>query len=279
MDWALLLHMDPNVLWKQRDWAGVKDCLPGPRNGLSFLDCMTPLPYPIASGRMATDSLGTQYWPDVDGSRTLVVPVGSIEQHGPHLPLDTDTRIATAVAQTIENALVAPAITYGSSGEHEGFAGTVSIGSAALKTLLVEYGRSACRWAERVVFVSGHGGNGPTLRSAVLLLRYEGRDVVWFPCAVPGADAHAGRAETSLLLHLSPDVVNMSRAEPGNATDIATLLPTLRTEGLAAITENGVLGDPTGADPEEGRRMFELLRLRARDAVQRWSPSEHGVIA
>lgn len=234
--------------------------------------------HPIASALMATDPLGTQYWPDLDGSRTLVVPVGSIEQHGPHLPLDTDTRIATAVAHTIADALVAPAIAYGASGEHEGFPGTVSIGAAALESVLVEYGRSACRWAERVVFVNGHGGNGPTVRSAVLLLRYEGRDVVWFPCAIPGADAHAGRTETSLLLHLSPEVVNMSKAEVGNVADIADLLPALRVDGMAPITANGVLGDPTGADPEEGRRMFEQLCTRAGDAVQRWSPSEHGVI-
>ncbi|MGB2719121.1 MAG: mycofactocin biosynthesis peptidyl-dipeptidase MftE [Rhodococcus sp. (in: high G+C Gram-positive bacteria)] len=228
---------------------------------------------------MATDSLGTQFWPHVDGSRILVVPVGSLEQHGPHLPLDTDTRIADAVARTIPDALVGPAIAYGASGEHEGFPGTVSIGTAALEALLVEYGRSACRWSDRVVFVNGHGGNGPTVRSAVLLLRYEGRDVVWFPCAVPGADAHAGRTETSLLLHLSPEVVDMTKAEVGNVTDIAALLPSLRDGGLAPVTANGVLGDPTGSDPEEGRRVFEQLCTRAADAVQRWTPSEHGVIS
>ncbi|MFY2791248.1 mycofactocin biosynthesis peptidyl-dipeptidase MftE [Rhodococcus sp. MALMAid1271] len=228
---------------------------------------------------MASDQLGTQFWPDVDGSRTLVVPVGSIEQHGPHLPLDTDTRIADAVARSIPGVLVGPAIAYGASGEHEGFPGTVSIGTAALEAVLVEYGRSACRWAERVVFVNGHGGNGPAVRSAVLLLRYEGRDVVWFPCAVPGADAHAGRTETSLLLHLSPESVDMTKAEVGNPTDIASLLPALRDGGLAPVTANGVLGDPTGADSEEGRVLFEQLCTRARDALQRWSPSEHGVIA
>ncbi|OZC56475.1 mycofactocin biosynthesis peptidyl-dipeptidase MftE [Rhodococcus sp. 06-470-2] len=228
---------------------------------------------------MSRDSLGAQYWPDVDRSRTLVVPVGSIEQHGPHLPLDTDTRIADAVARTVPHATVAPPIAYGASGEHEGFPGTVSIGAAALETLLVEYGRSACRWAERVVFVNGHGGNAPTVRTAVLQLRYEGRNVVWFPCAIPGADAHAGRTETSLLLHLSPEAVDMTKAQVGNVTDIAALLPALRDGGLAPITANGVLGDPTGADAEEGRRAFEQMCTRAAHAVGRWSPSEQGVIS
>ena len=71
----------------------------------------------------------------------------------------------------------------------------------------------------------------------------------------------------------------MTKAQVGNVTDIAALLPALRNGGLAPITANGVLGDPTGADSEEGRALFEALRARADDAVRRWSPSEHGVIA
>ncbi len=162
-------------------------------------------------------------WPDlVSHVSTVVVPVGSLEQHGPHLPLDTDTTIADAVSRALPHVLVAPPIAYGASGEHEGFPGTVSLGAEALETVLVEYGRSACRWADRVLFVNGHGGNGPALVKAVALLRYEARDVAWVPCAVPGADAHAGRTETSLLLHLSPGRVRLSRAEPGNTEPIAS---------------------------------------------------------
>ena len=77
-------------------------------------------------------------------SPSIMIPLGSTEQHGPHLPLDTDTRIATAVARGaakhLEHGwLVAPAIAYGASGEHQSFAGTISIGTEALTMLLVEY--------------------------------------------------------------------------------------------------------------------------------------------
>ena len=99
----------------------------------------------------------------VDTSLVLV-PLGSTEQHGPHLPLDTDTRIATAVGRALaarfgDGWLLAPALHYGASGEHEGFDGTISIGTTVLQLLLIEYGRSACNWAGRLVFVNGHGGN------------------------------------------------------------------------------------------------------------------------
>ena len=128
-------------------------------------------------------------------SSALIVPLGSTEQHGPHLPLDTDTRIATAVARCVAErladrmnptGLLAPAIGYGASGEHEGFAGTVSIGTSALRLLLVEFGRSAAQWASRLVFVNGHGGNVEALAAAVALLRYEGRDVGWCSCTAAG---------------------------------------------------------------------------------------------
>lgn len=220
-----------------------------------------------------------QTWSEVDASRPPVaVPVGSVEQHGPHLPLDTDTKIASAVAEALPGVVTAPAIAYGASGEHEGFAGTVSVGTAVLREMIVEYGRSACRWAPRVVFVNGHGGNAPALAEAVALLRYEGRDVAWLPCAVPGADAHAGRTETALLLHLSPQVVRLDRVEVGDVRPIAEIMPALRSGGVASVSANGVLGDPRGADAAEGARVFDAMCARAADALGRWQPDAQGML-
>lgn len=224
------------------------------------------------------NALGAARWPDVPADALLVVPVGSLEQHGPHLPLDTDTRIAAAVAQAIPGGVLAPALPYGASGEHEGFPGTVSLGAEALHLVLVELGRSACRWARRLVFLSGHGGNAPTLARAVALMRYEARDVAWWPCAVPGADAHAGRSETSLMLHLASSDVRSEHAEAGDVRPVAELMPALREGGVRAVSPNGVLGDPRGANAEEGARLLRGLCERANDAVGRWRPDARGML-
>ena len=219
-------------------------------------------------------SLAGSVWPEIPDAPLLVVPLGSVEQHGPHLPLITDTAVAGAVAEAaadrLDGAVLAPALTYGASGEHEDFPGTISIGTEALTGLLVEYGRSACRWAGRVLIVNGHGGNLDALRAAGRVLRAEGRDVAWFPCAVPDGDAHAGRTETSLMLHVEPDGVRSDDAAAGETGPIGTLLPRLRAEGVRAVSPNGVLGDPAGATPEEGADLLNGLVERAVAAASRW---------
>jgi len=228
------------------------------------------------SGGTPPVALGDRAWPEIDGRPTLLVPVGSTEQHGPHLPLDTDARVATAVATRAAAGamLVAPSMTYGASGEHEGFPGTVSIGHEALRLLLVELGRSATRWAGRLVFVNGHGGNVPTLVDAVRLLRHEGRDAAWFACA-PGGDAHAGRTETSLVLALDPAHVRPDRPR-GNPAPLGELLPAMRAGGVAAVSSNGVLGDPAGASAEEGERLITSLSDALLSAITHWTPDPSG---
>lgn len=223
-----------------------------------------------------------------DASPTLVVPVGSTEQHGPHLPLDTDTRIASAVADALVGRLggrptgspwlLAPAIAYGASGEHEGFAGTISIGTPALAKLLVEFARSACRWAPRVLYVNGHGGNVAALRDAVALLRHEGRDAAWCPCVSSNADAHAGHTETSVLLHLSPGVVRQNETVAGNRAPLAELMPDMLRGGVAAVSSLGVLGDPTTATADEGRKIFAEMVDACALRVIRWTPDREGML-
>jgi creatinine amidohydrolase len=219
-------------------------------------------------------TLAGTVWPELPEAMVLVVPLGSVEQHGSHLPLTTDTVIADAVARgavpALDGALLAPALAYGASGEHEGFPGTVSIGTAALTGLLVEYGRSACRWAGRLLVVNGHGGNLDALRAAVPQLRSEGRDVAWFPCAVPGGDAHAGRTETSLMLHVEPAVPLGRRAVPGVTTPLGELLPRLRAEGVRAVSPTGVLGDPSGASAVEGASLLDAMVARLVTAIGTW---------
>jgi mycofactocin system creatininase family protein len=219
-------------------------------------------------------SLAAATWPDLPGAALLLVPLGAVEQHGPHLPLITDTAVAGAVADAavdrIDAALLAPALAYGASGEHEDFPGTISLGTEALTGLLVEYGRSACRWAGRVLLVNGNGGNLDALRTAGAQLRTEGRDVAWWPCGVPGGDAHAGRTETSLMLHVEPEWVQGSRAEAGDLTPIGQLLPRLRAEGVRAVSGNGVLGDPAGAHAEEGAALVTAMADRLVAAAAAW---------
>lgn len=218
----------------------------------------------------ARPRLGDRTW-ETAGRGILLVPLGSTEQHGPHLPLRTDTVIADAVAQAVAErciadgvaAVAAPPLPYGASGEHEGFAGTVSIGTSALAAVLIEVGRSASRWAAAVVFLNGHGGNVDALQTAIRRLREEGRDATWIACVPPSgerrADAHAGWVETSLMLHLAGADVRVDRAVAGERRPLAEILPALRRDAVAGVSPNGVLGDPAGASAAEGQRLFEAM--------------------
>ena len=230
--------------------------------------------------------LAATVWPAMPARPLVLVPVGSVEQHGPHLPVSTDMVVAAAVVaaaaadltgiQTGEAVVVAPAVAYGASGEHQAFPGTVSIGTAALRTVLVEMVRSLAVWAGRVVFVNGHGGNLPALTQAVRQMRGEGHDVGWVPCGVPGGDAHAGRTETSLMLHLAPDLVHLDVAVPGVTTPLEEILPRLQREGVRSVSPTGILGDPTGATAADGRRLFQAIVTSIRASLDAADVDRHG---
>jgi mycofactocin system creatininase family protein len=204
----------------------------------------------------------------------LVVPVGSLEQHGAHLPLDTDTRIAVAVAGRAcagrAGVGLAPAIAIGASGEHADFPGTLSIGHVALSTLLVELGRHASLHWPTMLLVNGHGGNVGAISDALKKLRAEGRDChVWHAGVRPSKlaaaditlvpDAHAGRVETSIMLALAPADVRLDDAAAGDTRPLTEIMSGLRAGGVRRVSPNGVLGDPTGASVGEGETLLSLL--------------------
>ena len=208
--------------------------------------------------------VGDSTWVDLDHDAArliLAVPLGSTEQHGPHLPLSTDTDIAVAVCERLAEVrpqvAIAPPIAYGSSGEHAGFVGTLSIGQAALEMVIIELVRSADAFAG-VVLVCAHGGNAEPVRRAVTTLHAEGRRVVaWQPRGYE--DAHAGRSETSILLALDASRVRVDAAQPGATEPLPELMGALRTGGVRAVSANGVLGDPTGASEEEGHALLQAM--------------------
>jgi mycofactocin precursor peptide peptidase len=217
-------------------------------------------------------------WTEVDaadGHMILAVPLGSLEQHGPHLPLDTDTRIARAVASGLagrcRHVALAPAVPYGASGEHAGFPGTLLVGHEVLVDLLLDLTRSARSSFAGVVVINAHGGNGAALATFERQAAAEGDDLLVWHAAVQGSDAHAGRTETSLLLAIDPSVVELERAEAGCREPLPTLLPRLREVGVRPVSSNGVLGDPAGASAEEGRALLAVLVEDAAAAVgSRW---------
>jgi creatinine amidohydrolase len=122
--------------------------------------------------------------------------------------------------------------------------------------------RPAAHAFSGVLFVNAHGGNAQALSTAQARLSAEGRRVGVWHARVEGGDLHAGRTETSLMLHLHPEQVHMESAEPGPTARFPEIAEVLRTDGLAAVTHNGVLGDPSDATAEEGARLFDLLLER-----------------
>jgi len=229
-------------------------------------------------------------WPEVQealdrGIRTVVIVAASTEQHGPHLPLATDALIAQAVGERVARrigAILAPVIRPGCSDHHLAFPGSLSVSAELLAELVASYVRSLAPHGFRTfVLLSTHGGNFRPLESTARRLQAEfsagGVRVVAVAgdaalldlmrvmvdtAAVLGApqdvDAiHADACETSLVMHLRPDLVRADRLEPGFTGRLD--LDTLFARGLRALTPNGVLGDPRNSRPEVGAAVLDRL--------------------
>ena len=196
----------------------------------------------------------------------VLLALGSWEQHGAHLPFDTDTVIIEAVVDAAirtvdpENTQfsVVPTIGVTASDEHNGFAGTLSIGTHNLSDAIVSIARSAS-WARGICIVNGHGGNSDALKLVHSALDYENiRHSIWSLPYYEGADMHAGHTETSLMLHLAPGTVRMDLAEVGAVGDSEMLIERMRAGGIKEVSSNGVVGDPTNANAAHGATMLSF---------------------
>lgn len=226
-------------------------------------------------------------WPEAEERLKTVdvalLPVGAIEQHGPHLPLDVDAydaeRLAREVAERCVHPrpLVLPLVPYGVSYHHDDFAGTISVGPDTLSRLVVEIGTQVARQGIRkLVIINGHGGNGPALHFAAQIIN---RDTGIFTCVDTGEtsdadidaltrtpnDVHAGEIETSTTMALRPEAVRTDRMEPAVPRFSSHFLDFTSKRGVGwyahteRITASGVMGDPTAADEEKGRRMWKVI--------------------
>ena len=239
-------------------------------------------------------------WPGVAeavgaGATTVILPLGATEQHGPHLPLGTDTirgaALADLVAEKLPGSLVAPALPFGCSDEHSGFPGLLGLDAETLARVVLDLARRMTGWGvRRLVLLSAHGGNGDALDLALTLLQRELPDLevrtngnleTIAPLLLEMArregisasalGLHAGEGETSEMLHLRPDLTHGRRAASGFTGDMEAILDALREGGLRSVTTNGVLGDPTHAAADRGSRYLnaaadDLAAMLRRDA-------------
>jgi creatinine amidohydrolase/Fe(II)-dependent formamide hydrolase-like protein len=231
--------------------------------------------------------LGELTWPEAQSRFKEVdlalLPVGSIEQHGPHLPLDSDAFDAEYLAVHVADAckdpkpLVLPLVPYGVSYHHEDFSGTISVGPDTLSQLIYDIGMSAAKHGiTKLVIINGHGGNGPALHFAAQMIN---RDANIFTCVDTGEtsdpdinaivetsnDVHAGEIETSTTLATRPNLVKLEAAKkfvPKFSSRYLNFTSKRRVEWyarVAKISPSGVLGDPTKAGRGKGEKIWELM--------------------
>ena len=232
-------------------------------------------------------------WPEirelVREQPVCVIPVGTIEQHGRHLPLITDACTATeisrlAVEKVVPKAVLLPTVSYAFNEHHLDFPGTIAIDTHPFINYVAGIGQSLAHHGFRkILFVNGHGSNVPFLDIAARTITNKTEAICamvsWWSLMpqelfldireseFPGGMAHACELETSVMLHLRPDLVQMGKAERdlhferSNYIwwDLQRASPVTYQEWFSRYSKTGTVGDPTKASAEKGGRVVEAV--------------------
>jgi len=228
------------------------------------------------------------------GLNTVVLAVGSNEQHGTHLPTCTDSLIgdvlANKVAGKLDRALQAPSINVGCSDHHMAFPGAISLRPETLKNLIRDYCASLAKQGfKNIVILPSHGGNFNAVREVTSELNQslKGTTVVSYTdlkglleflsessskhgVSAGESGGHAGESETSMVLAIRKDLVDMKHAERGFVGDFNDKMMALMwSQGIKAVSKNGVLGDPRKAEASNGEEYLELWAEKMVDFVRK----------
>ncbi len=226
-------------------------------------------------------------WPEIEKRLkivdTAILPCGSIEQHGPHLPVDVDyfdaEYLAKRVAEACKNPkpFVLPGIPYGVSYHHSDFKGTISVSNNSLSAFVYDIGISLAKQGiKKLILLNGHGDNAPTLEFAAQMINKDSKifvcvetgetsDIDLYGMAETKNDVHAGEIETSTTLAIRPDLVDMSKAvnETPNLNNKFLNFASERSVHWYVHTEklskSGVMGNAKLASAEKGKKMWEIM--------------------
>jgi creatinine amidohydrolase len=238
---------------------------------------------------MKTIKMEEMNWVDIqkaidDGYKTVIIGVGSTEQHGPHLPTKTDALIADIIAnllaKNLKNALQAQTIRVGCSDHHLSFSGTISLKKSTLKAIIQDYIESLQKHGfKNIIFIPSHGGNFKPIKEAVeevqenypkikiiaftdLMGFVDAQDKIAVDLNITKreAGAHAGEVETSEILYLAEKLVKKERFQPGYVEVLGEEeVELLFEKGMLSLTEIGVIGDPTKASKKHGKIYIEKM--------------------
>jgi creatinine amidohydrolase len=215
--------------------------------------------------------------------QTAIIVLGAQEQHGPHLPLATDSlwgaRLGRIIAERIGNAYVAPVLSVGFSPEHMRFPGTITLRAETWGAVVEDYVASLEKHGfARILFVSSHGGNYAPLANELpgLRARHPSVEIVAYTDLLGLIDAfgevadrfgvtrdesgaHAGELETSMMLAVEPDTVHRDREEIGFMGALGPVLDQINEEGIDVVAPNGILGDPAKSSAEHGEAYLDRI--------------------